>query len=97
MFIKVNLTNVSDTIFGILLSCTHKNSITVTCVSFNSTTRQTLRLVQIRSICRRQTKTQNLKLFLERVENIVEKEENAGFQHFPLFPPCFQQHPFPGS
>ena len=26
-----------------------------------------------------------------RVENIVEKEENAGYQHFLLFPKCFQE------
>ena len=25
------------------------------------------------------------------VENIVEKEENAGYQHFLLFPQCFQK------
>ena len=27
----------------------------------------------------------------ERIENIVEKEENAGYQHFLLFPQCFQK------
>ena len=26
-----------------------------------------------------------------RIENIVEKGENAGYQHFLLFPQCFQQ------
>ena len=32
------------------------------------------------------------KLFvLERVENIVKKGENAGYQHFLLFPQCFQK------
>ena len=26
-----------------------------------------------------------------RAENIVGKGENAGYQHFLLFPPCFQE------
>ena len=26
----------------------------------------------------------------DRVENMVGKGENAGYQHFLLFPPCFQ-------
>ena len=30
-----------------------------------------------------------LKYGLERIENIVEKGENAGNQHFLLFPQCF--------
>ena len=34
---------------------------------------------------------QTLKFALERVENIVGKGENAGYQHFLLFPPCFQK------
>ena len=29
--------------------------------------------------------------FSEYVENIVEKRENAGYQHFLLFPQCFQK------
>ena len=29
-----------------------------------------------------------------RVENIVEKGENAGYQHFLLFPQCFQKSCF---
>ena len=33
---------------------------------------------------------------LNRVENIVGKEENAGYQHFPLFPQCFQKGFFLG-
>ena len=28
---------------------------------------------------------------LDRVENIVGKGENAGYQHFLLFPKCFQK------
>ena len=31
------------------------------------------------------------------VKNIVEKGENAGYQHFLLFPQCFQGTAFPGS
>ena len=31
------------------------------------------------------------------VENSVGKGENAGYQHFLLFPQCFQKDPFPGS
>ena len=27
----------------------------------------------------------------DRVENTVGKGENAGYQHFPFFPPCFQK------
>ena len=30
--------------------------------------------------------------FSNRVENTVEKGENAGYQHFLLFPPCFPKH-----
>ena len=36
---------------------------------------------------------ENLKLVLGSVENIVGKGENAGYQHFLLFPQCFQ-NPF---
>ena len=35
--------------------------------------------------------TQNIKAVLHRIENIVGKEENAGYQHFLLFPQCFQK------
>ena len=31
------------------------------------------------------------------VENTVGKGENAGYQHFLLFPQCFQKATFPGS
>ena len=30
----------------------------------------------------------------DRVENIVGRGENAGYQHFLLFPKCFQKDPF---
>ena len=32
----------------------------------------------------------------DRVENIVGKRENAGYQHFLLFPQCFQKPSFTG-
>ena len=35
--------------------------------------------------------TQNIKVVFHRIENIVEKEENAGYQHFLLFPQCFRK------
>ena len=35
--------------------------------------------------------THKLKFVLRRVENIVGKGENAGYQHFLLFPHCFQK------
>ena len=37
---------------------------------------------------------QNLKFVYDRVENIVGKGENAGYQHFLLFPQCFQKSVF---
>ena len=41
--------------------------------------------------------TEKLKFVLGRVENIVGKGENAGYQHFLLFPGCFQKASFTGS
>ena len=38
--------------------------------------------------------TQNLKFVFGRVENIVGKGENASYQHFLLFPQCFQEASF---
>ena len=35
--------------------------------------------------------TEKLIFFLGRVENILRKGENAGNQHFHLFPQCFQK------
>ena len=31
------------------------------------------------------------KFVLDMIENIVRKEENAGYQHFLLFPQCFEK------
>ena len=33
---------------------------------------------------------QDIKVVFHRIENFVGKEENAGYQHFLLFPQCFQ-------
>ena len=56
---------------------------------------QNFRRVQIQSICRQQNNFDSKsKFLLERVENIVEKGENAGYQHFLLFPQCFQKLSF---
>ena len=35
-----------------------------------------------------------MKFVMGRVENIVGKGENAGYQHFLLFPQCFQKASF---
>ena len=35
--------------------------------------------------------TQNIKVMFHMIKNIVGKEENAGYQHFLLFPQCFQK------
>ena len=39
--------------------------------------------------------TQKFKFTFRRIENIVGKGENAGYQHFLLFPQCFQKLSFP--
>ena len=41
--------------------------------------------------------TEKLKFVLERAENIVGKGENAGYQHFLLFPQCFRKASYTGS
>ena len=41
--------------------------------------------------------TEKLKFVIGRVENIVGKGENAGYQHFLLFPQCFQKASYIGS
>ena len=41
--------------------------------------------------------TEKLKFVLERVEIIVGKGENAGYQQFLLFPQCFQKASYTGS
>ena len=39
---------------------------------------------------------QKWELVFGRVENIMGNGENAGYQHFLLFPQCFQKASFPG-
>ena len=59
---------------------------------------KTFILVQIEGICRQQINVvQNIILVLHLEENNVEKGENAGYQHFLLFPQCFQKASFSGS
>ena len=41
--------------------------------------------------------TQKLIFALERIENSMGRGENAGYQHFLLFPQCFQKDTFSGS
>ena len=41
--------------------------------------------------------SEKLKFVLEKAENIVGKGENAGYQHFLLFPQCFQKPFLSGS
>ena len=36
-----------------------------------------------------------MEFVLQWIENIAGKRENAGNQHFLLFPQCFQKHEFP--
>ena len=40
---------------------------------------------------------EKLKLVLERIENIVGKGENVGYQHFLLLPQSFKKVSFSGS
>ena len=37
---------------------------------------------------------QMAQFFFDRLENMMEKGENAGYQHFLLFPSCFQKFLF---
>ena len=56
------------------------------------TKQQIFRLVQVQISCRRQNRLNlKTKFCLRWVENIVGKAENAGHQHFLLFPQCFQK------
>ena len=65
---------------------------------FNSTERQNLWPFQIESIASDNSNVnQKLKFALGMAENIVRKGENAGYQHFLLFPQCFQKASSVGS
>ena len=41
--------------------------------------------------------TEQLTFVLRRVENIAGKGENAGYQHYLLFPQCFLRASYTGS
>ena len=79
--------------FGILISFINKIfffsfELLVTSLQNN----KIFRPVQIESICSWQNKgTETLKFVKGRVENIVGKGENAGYQHFVFFPLCFHK------
>ena len=40
---------------------------------------------------------QKVQAFFDQVENIMGNGENAGYQHFLLFPQCFQKTSFQGA
>ena len=64
----------------------------------NYTKRQNFRPVQVERISRQQNiVTQKLKFILWKVKYTVGKEENAGYQHFLVFPQCFQKSSCIGS
>ena len=59
---------------------------------------QNFDLNQIESICRRQFTVARMMIsILDRAENIVGKGENAGYQHFLLFPQFFRKFFFSKS
>ena len=56
------------------------------------TKQQNVKPVQIQSISKDKLKLiKTAKTVLDKIENTVGKEENAGYQHFLLFPQCFQK------
>ena len=60
--------------------------------------RQNFRFVQIESMYRQKIKVLKMKIFVfDRVENTVGKGENAGHQHFLLFPQYFREAIYPGA
>ena len=66
----------------------HKNQHT----NIPFTKQQNFRPAHIESIDRRQIKCNSIHgCEFDTVENIMGKEENAGFQHYLLFPQCFQK------
>ena len=60
--------------------------------STNATKRQKDRLAQTKSICRQQFKGDlaEMKFVFDRAENIAEKGENVGYQHFSFFHNVFK-------
>ena len=60
-------------------------------VKLYNTFRQISRLTQIKAFAEDNLKSAQVLGFLsKRLDNIVRKGENAGDQHFLLFPQCFQ-------
>ena len=60
------------------------------CISIPFTKRQYLSSVQFESIRIRHFQGNSMMICVtDWVENIVGKGENAGYQHFVLFPQCF--------
>ena len=58
------------------------------------TRQQNFRLVRNESTCRPLNRCDSkVKVCFGQVENISGKGENAGYQHFPLFPKCFRKPP----
>ena len=63
----------------------------------NSTTKQILHWSQLQAFADNKinmTEKKKSKFDLERVESILGKGENAGYQHFFLFQQCFQKASF---
>ena len=58
-------------------------------VASSFTEQQNFRLVQIKGFEDDKNVTKNFKFVLIKVENIVGKGENAGYQHFLIIPQCF--------
>ena len=65
---------------------------------FNSTKRQNLDWSKFKALADDKLNAiEKKKYVLGWVENMVGKGQNAGAQHFLLFPPCFQKASFIGS
>ena len=57
-----------------------------------------LDVTKLKAFADRKTKVAKMMIsVIDRVENIVGKGENAGYQHFLLFSQCFQKASFFGS
>ena len=60
--------------------------------------RQFFRLVKLKAFADNNSYVAQMMIdVFDRFENIAGKGENAGFQHFLLFPQCFLELSFPGS
>ena len=60
--------------------------------------RQNFRLLKLKAFADDKINVnQQLKFHMGRLENIAGKGEIAGYQHFLLFPQCFQKASFSGS